>query len=112
MRRSADFARTVRDGARSGRQTLVVHLVHDDQDAGARVGFVVPRSVGGAVVRNKVKRRLRAIVADRLPAFGGDDVVVRALPGAAEVSMRRLADDLDSAVRTARRRALEKSSHE
>ena len=112
MRRSADFARTVRDGARSGRQTLVVHLVPGSAGATGRVGFVVPRSVGGAVVRNRVKRRLRAIVAQRLSVLVGADVVIRALPGAADASSVHLARDLDGALRSAQRRALEMSSHE
>lgn len=101
MRRSADFAATVRNGARAGRETLVVHLV---VDGNGTVGFVVPRSVGGAVVRNRVRRRLRALVAARLSTLGGADLVVRALPAAAGVSSARLATDLDEAVRTAQRR--------
>jgi len=106
MRRSADFAVTVRDGARAGRETLVVHLVADADGAGrSRVGFVVPRSVGGAVVRNRVRRRLRALVTVRLDRLGGADLVVRALPSAAGASSARLATDLDSALRGAQRHA-------
>ncbi|MCL2467923.1 MAG: ribonuclease P protein component [Micrococcales bacterium] len=101
MRRSADFTATVRHGARSGRETLVVHLV---ADGNGTVGFVVPRSVGGAVVRNRVKRRLRALVAARLDTLGRADMVVRALPASATASSARLAADLDGAVGTARRR--------
>ena len=101
MRRSADFAATVRNGARAGRETLVVHLV---TDGNGTVGFVVPRSVGGAVVRNRVRRRLRALVFERLDQLGSADLVVRALPAAAGASFARLADDLDGAVRTVRRR--------
>ena len=61
-----------------------------------RVGFVVSRAVGGAVVRNRTKRRLRALVAarlDRLP--DGVDVVVRANPPAGTASSRELAAALD-----------------
>ena len=101
MRRSADFAATVRNGARAGRETLVVHLV---ADGNGTVGFVVPRSVGGAVVRNRVRRRLRALVAARLDLMVSADLVVRALPAAAGVSSARLSTDLDSAVRSAQRR--------
>lgn len=101
MRRSADFAATVRDGARAGRETLVVHLV---ADGNGTVGFVVPRSVGNAVVRNRVRRRLRALVAARLELLAGADLVVRALPAAAGASSARLATDLDGAVRSARRK--------
>ena len=105
MRRSADFSRTVRDGARAGWRSLVVHLVPGDSGAPV-VGFVVPRSVGGAVVRNRVKRRLRALVRERLGSMdSADAVVVRALPAAAEATFEVLGADLDGAMRTARRRA-------
>jgi ribonuclease P protein component len=57
----------------------------------ARVGFVVSRAVGPAVVRNRVKRRLRHLAArrlDRLPP--GSRVVVRALPPAAAATFSQL----------------------
>lgn len=104
MRSSADFALTVRRGARAGRTTLVVHC-RPGQAAGTHVGFVVARSVGGAVVRNRVKRRLRSVVVDQremLPQ--GVDLVVRALPPAAHASYGALAADLSSALATATRR--------
>lgn len=50
----------------------------------SRAGFVVSRAVGNAVTRNRVKRRLRHLVADALPSVPRPvDVVVRALPSAA-----------------------------
>ncbi|SER38337.1 ribonuclease P protein component [Microlunatus flavus] len=65
----------------------------------SRVGFVVSKAVGGAVVRNRVKRRLRHLVAAELGATTSPrDVVVRALPGAASAPAR-LGDDLSSAWR-------------
>ncbi|WP_230207845.1 ribonuclease P protein component [Microlunatus sp. Gsoil 973] len=68
-----------------------------DADHGPLMGFVVSKAVGTAVARNRVKRRLRHLVAARLadtpPAAR---VVVRALP-AARTQPQRLADDLDHA---------------
>jgi ribonuclease P protein component len=67
---------------------------------------VVPKAVGGAVVRNKVKRRLRHLVREplgQLPA--GTDLVVRALPGAAERSYLQLAADLAAALAAAARKS-------
>ncbi len=107
IRRSEDFARTIRSGARAGRSTLVVHCLDVPGQEGARVGFVVARSVGGAVVRNKVRRRLRGVVvelSDALPA--GADVVVRALPPSAGATYRELTDDYRSALSTATRRSV------
>jgi ribonuclease P protein component len=64
-----------------------------------RAGFVVSKAVGGSVVRNLVKRRLRHLVRDRLDLFPpGSLVVIRALPGAGEAGYDQLARDLDAAV--------------
>lgn len=69
-----------------------------------RAGFVVSKAVGGAVVRNLVRRRLQHLVRaglDTLPP--GTDVVVRALPGAATRSFQELDADLRAALAAALR---------
>jgi ribonuclease P protein component len=123
IRRSADFADTIRTGRRAGRGTVVVHLVtpvpaatavttatepayapgeHDSPPA--RAGFVVSKAVGKAVPRNRVRRRLRHLVAARLTDLpAGSALVVRALPGAADRSYAELGADLDDALAAARR---------
>jgi len=70
----------------------------------ARAGFVVPRAVGGAVVRNRVRRRLRALVAPRLAGRAGLDVVVAAGEEAATRSFAALGVDLDAGLARALRR--------
>ncbi|GLZ81161.1 ribonuclease P protein component [Actinorhabdospora filicis] len=103
LRNRADFSATMR-GRRAARGAVVVHLKQGDGAHGARAGFVVSKAVGGAVVRNRVKRRLRHLVAERLPAWTpGTDVVVRALPLAAERGYAELAADLDAAIALARK---------
>jgi ribonuclease P protein component len=63
---------------------------------GPRVGFVVSKAVGGAVVRNRTKRVLRHLVAARLGRIPpGCDLVVRANPAAADATTPQLADDLE-----------------
>ncbi len=65
-----------------------------------RVGFVVSKAVGNSVVRHRVTRRLRHLVADRLGTLApGSSLVVRALPPAAHASSADLAQDFDAAVR-------------
>lgn len=59
------------------------------------MGFVVSRQVGNAVVRNRVKRRMRHLVR-HLATPGPVDAVVRALPPAA-ADPGTLAEDLASA---------------
>jgi ribonuclease P protein component len=99
LRRRTEFTRTVRAGRRGSTPALVVHLDTTGESSGARAGFVVSRGVGGAVVRNRVRRVLRHLVRDRwdrLPA--GAQLVVRANPGAADLSTAALADSLDRAL--------------
>lgn len=113
LRRSGDFAAAIRGGRRAGRGALVVHLTGPDRPVGAdtpaltpRAGFVVSRAVGGAVVRNAVRRRLRHLVRERLPQLpAGSTLVVRALPAAATASYAQLGADLDQALGAARARA-------
>ena len=101
LRTSADFAAAVKasGGARSGSRLIVVHAHQTDTRAGLppRVGFVVSKAVGGAVVRNRTKRRLRALAAqriDRLPA--GTDLVIRANSVAGQANSSDLATELDT----------------
>jgi ribonuclease P protein component len=64
-----------------------------------RVGFIVARTVGNAVVRNRVRRRLRHLVRghlDRLPR--GSLLVVRANPAAGTARHDEMAADLESAL--------------
>lgn len=63
------------------------------------MGFVVSKAVGPAVVRNRVKRRLRHLVRNylfQLPA--GSSLVVRALPKSADASSAALEADLCKAL--------------
>jgi len=77
-------------------------------DAPVKVGFVVSRAVGGAVVRNTVKRRLRHLMAARTSrVVPGSLLVVRANPAAAGASSAALGAALDRALdRVARRDAV------
>ena len=80
----------------------MVHATQTDARAGLppRVGFVVSKAVGGSVVRNRTKRRLRALVAQRLSSIpDGVDLVVRANPPAAQATSRELAKALDPLVK-------------
>jgi len=116
MRRGAEFTDAVRRGSRGTSRAVTVHLAAQsvaqpvgrsasDPAAGSpRVGLVVPRPVGPAVVRNRVRRQLRHLLRDRLTALpAGSTLVVRAHPAAAGAGSRLLAADLDQALRRARK---------
>jgi ribonuclease P protein component len=90
-----DFRQIMRRGRRSGGTLLVTHALRTEGEP-VRFGFVVGRSVGNAVIRNRVKRRLRAVAFGLLPSvMPGTDVVVRALPLAASGTSA----ELDAGVR-------------
>jgi ribonuclease P protein component len=98
MRRSAEFEFTVRRGSRAGSALLTGYLlVRENGEAQVPlVGFVVSKAVGNAVVRNKVRRRLRSVMRGYLPTLpGGSLVVVRAHPQAATARQADLAAELD-----------------
>jgi ribonuclease P protein component len=119
LRSSTDFGAVFRGargagGSRSGSRFIVVHANSTDARAGQppRVGLVVSRAVGNAVVRNRTKRILRALMSsriDRLPQ--GVDVVIRAktdLPGTPTAT---LAQDLDTLLATVLRRVKSQEGH-
>ena len=115
MRHRSEFTLAVRRGARAGRPTVTGHLFTPDvvtpsadqpspdgapngPQGGepAKVGFIVTRAVGTAVVRNRVKRRLRVLVRGYLGVLpAGSLLVVRANPPAAAARQADLAADLD-----------------
>ncbi len=109
LHRSTDFAAAVRRGRRSSRGLLTVHLVAPDPtsvpgEEPPRAGLVVNRGVGGAVVRHRVSRRLRALLRDRLDRLPpGGLLVVRAAPAAGAADSAALARDLDAALGAALR---------
>jgi ribonuclease P protein component len=76
---------------------LVADRFDGDADAPARLGLTVSRRVGGSVVRNRVKRRVREWFRthhENLPR--GKDCVVVARPAAASATSAELARDLES----------------
>jgi ribonuclease P protein component len=96
---SSDFRRIQGDGRRVRSADLVV-LYLPAQAAQARVGLTVSRKVGGSVVRNRVKRRLReAVRRQRHQLDERFDVVIIARPSAAQVSAAALAQQVEATFR-------------
>ena len=84
-----------------------VLLVRDrgDGDDTLRIGFTVTKKIGGAVVRNRMKRRLRALARELLPAGGipGADHVLIGREGGIEREFGLLREELAKALDKARR---------
>lgn len=75
-------------------------VVQRGDEGPARVGLSVGKPAGGAVSRNRARRRLRAVVAG-LDLAPGQDVVLRAGPDVATKEFEDLVHDVDEALRRA-----------
>ncbi|QEN16922.1 ribonuclease P protein component [Mycolicibacterium sp. ELW1] len=101
MTRSAEFGATIKHGVRAAQPDLVVHArrMIDSAD-GPRIGLVVSKSVGNAVQRHQVSRRLRHIARSVLPDLTADErIVIRALPGSRDAISARLEQQLRTSIR-------------
>ena len=91
LSRSRDFDAVYRHGRSASTRFLTLYWFERGESVGApRLGFAVPKAVGNAVVRNRIKRQLREIVTGRLaqapPANDYVLVVRQGLPEAAEAN--------------------------
>ena len=100
LKRRAEFLRAAAKGTKAAMPGLVLQARQRHDSGPARLGFTVTKKVGGAVVRNRVRRRLkeagRAVFREQ--AVSAVDLV---LIGRAETRRRRFAalvDDLRRAL--------------
>ena len=90
-----DFRTTVRKGQRVGTPHALLYIAVSNENDPTRVGFIVSKTVGNAVHRNRVARRLRAIGHDVVLARPtGTTLVIRALPGSRVVSWTTLQSEI------------------
>lgn len=94
LTRSSEFLRVKSDGKVQRGALLIVGSLDVGDEPSFRAGFVTSRRVGGAVVRNRVRRRLREIVRHHQHALrGGIWMVLIARPAAARASSAALEDE-------------------
>jgi len=81
LRASEDFALTTKTGVRATSLSLVLYLKTNSNNASApQIGLIVNKSIGGSVVRHRISRQLRHLIAAHtsvLPA--GSQLVIRVL---------------------------------
>ena len=93
----ADFERVYKQGRRHFSSHMTVFYSRQEK-CSARVGFTVGRVLGGAVERNRIKRRLREAVRQRHALLSGPvDVVINPKKSAIRVEFRALLEEVDRA---------------
>jgi ribonuclease P protein component len=90
LSRSRDFDTVYRHGRSVSTRFLVLYSFAREEGDDPRLGLAVPKSVGGAVVRNRIKRQLKEIWRGRLGSVpGGRDYVLVVRPGLPEAAEAR-----------------------
>jgi ribonuclease P protein component len=109
MTRSSEFGATVSQGVRAEQPDLVVHALRcsgESAQDGPRIGLVVSKSVGTAVQRHRVARRLRHVARMVVAELDrADRVVIRALPSSRQAVSARLEQELRTALHRSRPRS-------
>ncbi len=102
LSRQADFARLRRQARRISTKSLVIYRSDPlPGDASAVVGITVSKSIGKAVIRNKLRRRLAAIVHEALAHRQAMRLLVVARPSAAQTAFPHLNAEVTSALERA-----------
>jgi ribonuclease P protein component len=91
LSRSRDFDAVYRQGRSVSTRFLVLYwFAREEGEEGARLGLAVPKAVGTAVVRNRIKRRLRELFRERSGELPQDhDYVLVVRPGLPEAAETR-----------------------
>ena len=91
---SSEFARVKGQGTTERGRYLVLGAANVKEEQSFRAGFVTPKHIGTAVVRNRVRRRLRDIVRNQQGRLRpGIWIVVVARPYAANATHQQLKDE-------------------
>ena len=94
LKLSREFDRVRSEGHTMRGSLLMLGVLQLESDVGLRVGFVTSRRVGGAVVRNRVRRRLREIVRrNQHTLVNGLWLVVVARPASARAASAALKEE-------------------
>ena len=68
LKRRPEYLRVARSGLKAAAPGLVLQALRRDKAGGMRVGFTASRRVGGAVARNRARRRLKAVAEEVMPS--------------------------------------------
>ena len=109
LKRRPEFLRAARQGTKWVAAGLIVQARQrkagenpgEGGDNAVRVGFTVTKKVGNAVIRNRVRRRLKAVAGEVLPRriVGGQDLVIIGRMATIKRDYAALKKDLKTAIR-------------
>ncbi len=113
--RHSDFDRVYKQGRRHFSSHMTVFYLRQAEEAapeqGSRVGFTVGKVLGGAVVRNRIKRRLREAVRQRravLQGAGAVDVVINPKKSVLTLEFSLVLEEVERALGTIAKKLVEK----
>jgi ribonuclease P protein component len=102
LKNRKDFLKTAASGKKAVAKGLVLQVLEHPQSSpdSIRIGFTATKKLGNAVVRNRIKRRLRALVADVMPtrAKNSYDYVIIGRQSALDRGFEELKKDLKFAL--------------
>lgn len=118
LRKHADYQRVYKAGRKQfGRQMAYFFTLRDEaaaahcQTEGPRIGLTVPKALGNAVARNRIKRRLREAVRQALPRLSAPvDVVLHPKRSVLEAEFAAITREVETIFRSIEARAIEARS--
>ncbi|MDI2113589.1 ribonuclease P protein component [Commensalibacter nepenthis] len=103
LKKRVQFLNVAANGQKVPTSSIVLQLLHRNDGEAGRVGFTVTKKVGNAVVRNRVKRRLRSVMQEiaQTNAFQGIDMVMIGRKSTFEKPYKAIVKDFCWALRKA-----------
>lgn len=100
LKKRSGFLFVAKGKSQVARNLVIQTRKHRERESGLRVGFTATKKIGGAVTRNRAKRRLREVARALLPALGkpGYDYVFIARMGTAGCGWKKLLSDAEKAL--------------
>jgi len=97
--RSKDFRRVYDHGAKFSGPLFSAFYLRNNGEEGVKVGFTCPRALGGAVVRNRIRRRVREAVRKYLDRMGaGWEIVINPRQRAMSVPFPQLEQEVEKLI--------------
>ena len=114
LKKRRQFLRATHNGKKFVASTMVLQAVKQDEFDGVRLGFTVTKKMGNAVVRNRIRRRLRAVAQSVFSsqALLGYDYVLVSRKTAFDAPFEVLNKDLSYLMRLFKKSLMEKNKLE